>query len=615
AGGGGGGGGTASCGAGGRRPRPVIKGIFEDAVDSKELIRKALNSTFESYGTSRASRASQTDETELVQFKELELILFDLQTDLQRTREVVTTNFKQMISDKAHDLYCRTKERLKELEQQHKQSIDLLRSSFRTQLADAVCEVAHKHMKYHEAKLEECKAAHNAHVCELNERIQSGKRELRKKEDEKEKMKHMLLRYHQLCREREVNDAELYNGFATGWSSEEGDLIARLTAQVYDREREKADLEARVAQLEAAMERNNSPVPPGAAGTSARSRKGAAAGAGSDGGAGTLLAAAPSIAESWAESDRSRAATAGAAAPFTRPPTAVDFESQESFAGELPPDAVRFRRNTAATVARASRRGSLAPSVCSKVLHGSGGGRRRSSAGLRLPGSGGGGMQPTEEEWLQQIVELEQEHEKQMAEQGEAYQAEIDALRCDLATLNQEWQEKMQLVTGSLHTLGEPKKRAKILNRQQAVLRYASFFFLTAAGAAAKPFSLPGAAAISDPETTPPPAAEGARLLSPVSGRRRSSAATARAAAATVSPAKVSSSSPPKSAEAAAPQAGLPRRLSVAFSPAAEAVPNGGDPVGRRSRRQETLSGQEEQPNLAAELTPLRRPAVAAPAT
>ncbi|KAJ7365157.1 hypothetical protein OS493_007806 [Desmophyllum pertusum] len=110
-------------------------------------------------------RSSQTEVSEIAQLKEMTEVLQNLVRDIENlkrslhyAKHVLQADYENKLQERALDLYCRVNDRILELEKHHEERVNVIRRSYRQQLADAITQIASQHQEYYAKKSKQDKA-------------------------------------------------------------------------------------------------------------------------------------------------------------------------------------------------------------------------------------------------------------------------------------------------------------------------------------------------------------------------------------------------------------------------------------------------------------------------
>eukprot|EP00058_Branchiostoma_floridae_P001401 XP_002586889.1 hypothetical protein BRAFLDRAFT_129914 [Branchiostoma floridae] len=105
-------------------------------------------------------RSCQTEHSEIVGLKRMTEVLNNLvqdaralRKDLHFSKQVLQADYEAKLQAKALDLYCRVNDKLEDLEKIHLDKMQVVRKSFRQQLADAMVKIANQYKNYYSSKL------------------------------------------------------------------------------------------------------------------------------------------------------------------------------------------------------------------------------------------------------------------------------------------------------------------------------------------------------------------------------------------------------------------------------------------------------------------------------
>ncbi|XP_068727774.1 uncharacterized protein C10orf67, mitochondrial-like isoform X2 [Montipora capricornis] len=111
-------------------------------------------------------RSAQTNISEIAQLKEMTEVLQNLVSDIETlkrslhyAKHVLQADYENKLEERALDLYCRVNDRILELEKQHEERVNVIRRSYRQQLADAITQIANQHETFYAKKSKQDKAS------------------------------------------------------------------------------------------------------------------------------------------------------------------------------------------------------------------------------------------------------------------------------------------------------------------------------------------------------------------------------------------------------------------------------------------------------------------------
>ncbi|XP_072179120.1 uncharacterized protein [Diadema setosum] len=109
-------------------------------------------------GFFRQDRAAQTVESEILELKQMTVVLQtllkeskELKRELAVAKQVMRADYENKLQEKALDMYCRINDHVEILEKAHRERVEIVRRSFRQQLANAIAKIAHE-WKNHASK-------------------------------------------------------------------------------------------------------------------------------------------------------------------------------------------------------------------------------------------------------------------------------------------------------------------------------------------------------------------------------------------------------------------------------------------------------------------------------
>ncbi|XP_062515104.1 myosin-4-like [Corticium candelabrum] len=152
--------------------------------------------------------ASQTEQSEIVYLKEVstsvQMLMNNLavvKRDLNFAKHVLRADYEAKMDARAGELYVRLNERLTEVEAKHKAKVDIVRKSYRTQLADAVARISGEYKTYYEGIMQGKFGRHDGKLKD----VQAKNEELQNSLQQNESVIQMLqMQLHQAQTERET---------------------------------------------------------------------------------------------------------------------------------------------------------------------------------------------------------------------------------------------------------------------------------------------------------------------------------------------------------------------------------------------------------------------------
>ncbi|XP_067941576.1 uncharacterized protein C10orf67, mitochondrial-like isoform X2 [Watersipora subatra] len=150
--------------------------LFGDE-DDDDLFRPALADDVK-VGFFNLDRSCQTQQTDIVQLKEmtdvLHLLIKDskhIKRDLTLTRKKLETEYENKLQEKSTELYTRINHKLRELEAMHVERVGIVRRAYRQQLADALARVETLFQARFEKQMEKDREKHQAELRKLQNQI------------------------------------------------------------------------------------------------------------------------------------------------------------------------------------------------------------------------------------------------------------------------------------------------------------------------------------------------------------------------------------------------------------------------------------------------------------
>ncbi|XP_074624164.1 uncharacterized protein LOC141882136 isoform X3 [Acropora palmata] len=140
-------------------------------------------------------RSAQTNVSEIIQLKEMTEVLQNLVSDIETlkrslhyAKHVLQADYENKLQERALDLYCRVNDRILELEKQHEERVNVIRRSYRQQLADAITQIANQHEVYYVKKSKQDKAAFSQKL----KKVQDDDDENRKAQQQQDSLIEMM---------------------------------------------------------------------------------------------------------------------------------------------------------------------------------------------------------------------------------------------------------------------------------------------------------------------------------------------------------------------------------------------------------------------------------------
>ncbi|CAH3147768.1 unnamed protein product [Pocillopora meandrina] len=130
-------------------------------------------------------RSSQTEVSEIAQLKEMTEVLQNLVRDIENlkrslhyAKHVLQADYENKLQERALDLYCRVNDRILELEKQHEDRVNVIRRSYRQQLADAITQISSQHQEYYAKKSKQDKAKFSEKSSEKSKTMMKKRKKL-----------------------------------------------------------------------------------------------------------------------------------------------------------------------------------------------------------------------------------------------------------------------------------------------------------------------------------------------------------------------------------------------------------------------------------------------------
>ncbi|XP_015779351.1 PREDICTED: myosin-11-like [Acropora digitifera] len=140
-------------------------------------------------------RSAQTNVSEIIQLKEMTEVLQNLVSDIETlkrslhyAKHVLQADYENKLQERALDLYCRVNDRILELEKQHEERVNVIRRSYRQQLADAITQIANQHEVYYVKKSKQDNAAFSQKL----KKVQDDDDENRKAQQQQDSLIEMM---------------------------------------------------------------------------------------------------------------------------------------------------------------------------------------------------------------------------------------------------------------------------------------------------------------------------------------------------------------------------------------------------------------------------------------
>lgn len=158
-------------------------------------------------------RSSQTEVSEIAQLKEMTEVLQNLVRDIETlkrslhyAKHVLQADYENKLQERALDLYCRVNDRILELEKQHEERVNVIRRSYRQQLADAITQISNQHQAYYAKKSKKDKAVYSENLKKVQEDDEAKKKAQQQQDSIIEMMK-MQMRDAQERADKQLEDA------------------------------------------------------------------------------------------------------------------------------------------------------------------------------------------------------------------------------------------------------------------------------------------------------------------------------------------------------------------------------------------------------------------------
>lgn len=158
-------------------------------------------------------RSSQTEVSEVAQLKEMTEVLQNLVRDIETlkrslhyAKHVLQADYENKLQERALDLYCRVNDRILELEKQHEERVNVIRRSYRQQLADAITQISNQHQAYYAKKSKQDKAVYSENLKKVQEDDEAKKKAQQQQDSIIEMMK-MQMRDAQERADKQLEDA------------------------------------------------------------------------------------------------------------------------------------------------------------------------------------------------------------------------------------------------------------------------------------------------------------------------------------------------------------------------------------------------------------------------
>ncbi|XP_069585660.1 uncharacterized protein C10orf67 homolog, mitochondrial [Ranitomeya imitator] len=164
----------------------ALPGALDDDLSVEAYVReiefrRAISNQLR-VGLYESDRSTQTDESEVVEIKELTSVvqsltqsLDTLKKDVVLQKNVLQMEYNQKIEAQALELYNRMNDTVRDLEMVHKKKVSTLRKSFQQQLIDALAVIRSKYEKHYNANSDLLKSvdsqADSAKIQELRRKI------------------------------------------------------------------------------------------------------------------------------------------------------------------------------------------------------------------------------------------------------------------------------------------------------------------------------------------------------------------------------------------------------------------------------------------------------------
>ncbi|XP_078378702.1 uncharacterized protein LOC144661746 isoform X3 [Oculina patagonica] len=158
-------------------------------------------------------RSSQTEVSEIAQLKEMTEVLQNLVRDIENlkrslhyAKHVLQADYENKLQERALDLYCRVNDRILELEKHHEERVNVIRRSYRQQLADAITQIANQHQEYYAKKSKQDKAMFSEKLKKVKDE-DDVKKKAQQQQDSIIEMMKMQMRDAQERADRQLEEA------------------------------------------------------------------------------------------------------------------------------------------------------------------------------------------------------------------------------------------------------------------------------------------------------------------------------------------------------------------------------------------------------------------------
>ncbi|RMX54778.1 hypothetical protein pdam_00018590 [Pocillopora damicornis] len=130
----------------------------------------------------------------------------NLKRSLHYAKHVLQADYENKLQERALDLYCRVNDRILELEKQHEDRVNVIRRSYRQQLADAITQISSQHQEYYAKKSKQDKAKFSEKLRKVQD-DDDEKKKAKQQQDSIIEMMKMQMRDAQERADRELQDA------------------------------------------------------------------------------------------------------------------------------------------------------------------------------------------------------------------------------------------------------------------------------------------------------------------------------------------------------------------------------------------------------------------------
>ncbi|XP_065829621.1 uncharacterized protein C10orf67, mitochondrial-like isoform X2 [Oscarella lobularis] len=225
-----------------------------------DLYRPSLASN-ERIGFFSKDAASQTEQSDIMDIKDVTVAFQSLlknfsntKRDLDFAKHALQADYEARMDARASELYCRLNDRLADVEKQHAERVQMVRNSYRTQLANCCSRIAAEYKAYYDGLMSGKFGRHDTKLKVLHKKNEDLKQTIQQNES----VIHMLqMQLHQSQSEREaVEDYQeplyLDSTEPEGISYEEAE---ELRIQIEELEKELEETKSEVAAKETTIHR------------------------------------------------------------------------------------------------------------------------------------------------------------------------------------------------------------------------------------------------------------------------------------------------------------------------------------------------------------------------